>query len=121
MNDLQQITRRLERLERENRTLKIGLLTILMIAAACLFIAATKRTVPDVVRAKQFMLIDDDVRESASLLTHPIMRGQPKRVPSLEFYGDDTSDVRIRLGSPLTSLRGKSALNLVAVIADISN
>ncbi len=54
------IEERVERLERQNRHLRLGFVGVVLVAATIFTGAAQRETVPDVVKAKAFHLVTDD-------------------------------------------------------------
>jgi hypothetical protein len=88
--DLESLSSRVEKLERENRWLRRGLLAALLSAAPLAVMAQVAPAPPRPTEARQFTLLDSDNRTRASL---EIVGNQP----ALVFY-DGRGKTRVRLG-----------------------
>lgn len=87
--DLQGLATRLERLERENRWLKLGVVVVLLGIAAAVLMGQAMRE-PKVVTAEQFVL-RDSAGEARAVLT---MSGDG---PGLTLFGEDGDHAKLRI------------------------
>ncbi|HEY5312705.1 MAG TPA: hypothetical protein VIK18_09295 [Pirellulales bacterium] len=101
------LTARVERLERENRRWRVAGLVAVLLMAGVAFVAADKPDVQDVVRAHKFLIVDADGKPAGGMEPGNILIANKRGDRSGISCNDEMAVLNLSFGT--THLQGQAA------------